>query len=449
MKKTIALLFFAIILVFITACSQNNLVTVIVHVDDREDNISLTRGETLEQLDNPTKDGFSFFGWYIDADFSTPFDFSLPIESNTDIYARFSLFPLGEENYFSYQENGLWGFLLPNGEKLVEAKYDTVVPFRYGLAMVIKDNQFTYINTIGEELGVWFDYYPILYNHIIHFTDEMFSIIHNGSQTLIIDNELQTVTSTSAHFTSESYFENGFAPVNLLDEQNQISEYCGYIDATGNIFGSIGNYYTECTPFNEGYAFVKEENNGYYLIDTHFDKVLTQSFDFVIPMFDGMKSSYVYGGKAIVHITSLEGSYYAVIDISGAELITFTSEIPVFADDSRIVTRNSNWMLAIYDYEGTCYSAYEYYNGYLPVGIFDGMLIVRNSFYQYGALNEDGELVIPLMYQSLSPFEGSVAAAKLDNFYGIIDISNHVLVEFKYTDLKTKYQYAMEYPYIG
>lgn len=46
-------------------------------------------GKKAAQPDAPTKDGFDFVGWYVDAEFKTPFNFNAPIVGDTTVYARF------------------------------------------------------------------------------------------------------------------------------------------------------------------------------------------------------------------------------------------------------------------------------------------------------------------------------------------------------------------------
>ncbi len=64
---------------------------------------------------------------------------------NTDTYPNNEL--------FSKQENGKWGFVNKNGSMVVEAKYDKVTEFNeYGYAAVNKDGKWGAINQKGEEV---------------------------------------------------------------------------------------------------------------------------------------------------------------------------------------------------------------------------------------------------------------------------------------------------------
>ena len=60
-------------------------------IDGETETKYLTAGTTFESLnvEDPTKDGYTFAGWYTDAEFTTPFDETMALDENTTIYAKF------------------------------------------------------------------------------------------------------------------------------------------------------------------------------------------------------------------------------------------------------------------------------------------------------------------------------------------------------------------------
>ena len=52
--------------------------------------VSVRAGELLENPTNPTREGYTFDGWYIDSFCTTPFDFKSPVTSDVTLYARWS-----------------------------------------------------------------------------------------------------------------------------------------------------------------------------------------------------------------------------------------------------------------------------------------------------------------------------------------------------------------------
>ncbi len=68
-------------------------VTVTLHLDGGtitgvNTQITLDSGDLLDNLPNPEKTGYNFLGWYTDSNFTIPFDDTVPITSNLDLYAK-------------------------------------------------------------------------------------------------------------------------------------------------------------------------------------------------------------------------------------------------------------------------------------------------------------------------------------------------------------------------
>ncbi len=51
--------------------------------------VTKEKGETFSELEDLTKDGYAFKGWYTDASFNTPFNKNAAINSNVTLYAKF------------------------------------------------------------------------------------------------------------------------------------------------------------------------------------------------------------------------------------------------------------------------------------------------------------------------------------------------------------------------
>ena len=68
------------------------------------DSVSVKGGQTVPVPEEPTApDGYFFVGWYTDNTHSTPFDFSKPINQDTNVYAYFQ-----EELYFTSEPQALY-----------------------------------------------------------------------------------------------------------------------------------------------------------------------------------------------------------------------------------------------------------------------------------------------------------------------------------------------------
>ena len=80
-----------------------NIKVVTFYVDDEVyESVEVDYGDLVEQPENPTKTGYDFDKWYLNAELTTEFNFSNPITENTNAYAGFVL-----ANYtITYNLNG-------------------------------------------------------------------------------------------------------------------------------------------------------------------------------------------------------------------------------------------------------------------------------------------------------------------------------------------------------
>ena len=89
-----------IIAVFEENTAVNNRVTVTFNTDGGSEiePIELDSGQTVERpQQDPTKNGFTFGGWYEDGTYAHEFDFNTPITANTTIYAKWNEVRQGDQ----------------------------------------------------------------------------------------------------------------------------------------------------------------------------------------------------------------------------------------------------------------------------------------------------------------------------------------------------------------
>ena len=70
------------------------------------ENSKVKRNEGLIKPDDPTKDGYTFAGWYIDADFTEEYDFSQKVTKNFELYAKWEETSTGK--VFKDIEDSAW-----------------------------------------------------------------------------------------------------------------------------------------------------------------------------------------------------------------------------------------------------------------------------------------------------------------------------------------------------
>ena len=105
MKKTLATIFFVILILFThVSCNTSNMSenkqdnlfkknhTVTLIVDNLSNNkITVDDGDVLVIDSNPQKENYMFKGWYTDSDCTVPYDFSRPVTTSFNLYAGFAL----------------------------------------------------------------------------------------------------------------------------------------------------------------------------------------------------------------------------------------------------------------------------------------------------------------------------------------------------------------------
>lgn len=104
-------------IVFLSGCSVDK-ISVDVEYNDGTDvtSYTITSGTTFFELENPTRDGYTFINWYSDELCTIEFDFNSELTSDTTIYASWSI-----NNYtVNYYYNG--------NKKTLKANYNVVLP---------------------------------------------------------------------------------------------------------------------------------------------------------------------------------------------------------------------------------------------------------------------------------------------------------------------------------
>ncbi|MDY0138185.1 MAG: WG repeat-containing protein [Candidatus Izemoplasmatales bacterium] len=458
-NKKIAILFILYCFMFVfTACSNSGSNhDVVFIIDDSLDNvvIKVKDGEKVEKIDDPKIGDFQFLGWYSSNNFYEEFDFDQEIKKNTNIYAKFSYFELGKENYIAFKEDGLYGFMLPTGEIVIEANYDRVEPFRYGYALVTKDNKVSFIDVLGNEFSEWYQDYSTLTIGYVQFSKDGISKLYVGDNiTKMIDEQgevlFQIDSNEDIRVEHISFYENGLIPITVFDEEDDRNE-CVFYDSNGEI--AIEGNYLACSIFSEGIAAVKIESeiidsvgtrSHYVFINTVGEIIFETDISELYLMFDGIKPTLFKEGYAIGRVLGQLGdesiqTRYVVIDKQGNIVVDFDNDIPVDVSDGYVLTKNNDNYYAIYDLDGNLIMGYSnQYGGYQYYAstISDGVVVLKNNLDMYGAVDvSTGNIIIDFEYEELMMFIDGYAVAKKDGLYGVIDKDNNIIVDFSYEDM--------------
>ena len=143
-------------------------------------------------------------------------------------------------------KDGKWGYIDKTGSEVIPFIFGEASDFSEGLAAVYKDGKFGYIDKTGNEKIAF------QYNRAWNFTDGL-AIVVKDSGWGFIDKSGKEVVSCIYDFADD--FNDGLAPVGKNGK-------CGYINKVGTeVIPSIYNFVTS---FSEGLASVeKDDHQGY------------------------------------------------------------------------------------------------------------------------------------------------------------------------------------------
>jgi len=97
MKKALLIVLVMIISIGLYGCNNNTQVVDVTYTITFDTNggsivssVSVDNGDTLTLPANPTKDGYTFEGWYLDPELATSFDTNGAILSDLTLYAKWT-----------------------------------------------------------------------------------------------------------------------------------------------------------------------------------------------------------------------------------------------------------------------------------------------------------------------------------------------------------------------
>ena len=110
MKKHFYVIFVVIVVLVVSSCDLFRDLTIAFDTDGGTliDEQILSPGSTITRPSNPQKEGHAFIGWYSDADYTTPWDFTTVILENITLYAKWINTSSPAENFeYSIENNAI------------------------------------------------------------------------------------------------------------------------------------------------------------------------------------------------------------------------------------------------------------------------------------------------------------------------------------------------------
>jgi hypothetical protein len=239
--------------------------------------------------------------------------------------------------------NGKWGYVNTSGEVVIPFEFDTASYFSEGLTSVGKDGRNGVINTAGEL--------------VIDFDDVIIGSFRNGVATIWIDdyNKSGLINREGEiilpiEYDSIGHFSEGLAEVFIGDRGSRIGKW-GFVNTSGELVVPI--IYDDSRSFENGLAKVSVGSWG---------RINTNG-EVVIPLKYGWTWSL--------------GEDLIAVSVRG------TDEVKVYNTNGEVV-----FPAGMFDAYGSPR------DGAIPVGIGDN----------WGLINLDGEIILPLEYRESSFF---------------------------------------------
>lgn len=342
---------------------------------------------------------------------------------------------LAEENYLkigSFSEGmaavqnseGLWGYIDGSGEIVIPCEWEDAGEFKDGIASVRKDWKYGCINTSGQLVidCEWKGYSPI------SFSEGLAPVKNNDDLWGFIDTTGTVIIPCEWEGFLEPCFSEGLAAV-------EKDGMMGFINKAGEIV--IPCQYENCHDFSHGYALVQDDEGFFFINGT--GAVAFPAFPRAV-----QADSFREDGIAFLGFDDNTGVF---IDINGRILCTLSEEYRIRSNFHEglagIAKQNEQgeWSgcEGYIDRTGTVAIPLELYSSYY--GFANGRACipdrsVSDDSMRYGIIDYSGTLIYPLMLDWPIEFTDTVATAVQDKQSGAINTDGIVVVPFLYDDVK-------------
>lgn len=288
--------------------------------------------------------------------------------------------------------DGNWGYINTTGEEVVPCQYSDYTPaskFSEGLAYVRMGNDIGYLNHEGQEV------IPFNYISAYPFSEGLAKVRRrDASHDEFINKEGETVLLCSFAGMGDSKFIEGLLPVKMDGKW-------GYINTNGDIV--IPCKYDYAFSFSEGLARI-EQNGRIGFINTEGEEVIPSSFS---------QAGNFSDGRAYVTFDNILWGY---INTSGEIIIPIQYQWAQEFSEGLAAVRNDSG----YGYINTAGDVVIDFKYELALSFSEGLAWVEIGD-KLGCINSNGYLIIPFQYENVWSFSNGVAKVKKNNRYGYVD----------------------------
>ena len=363
-----------------------------------------------------------------------------------------------------------YGYVNAKGEEVVPCRYDSADDFKYGFAKVGIENgvdedgktiyRYGYVNTKGEEVV------PCIYDYVGILEESKLIKVEKDDTAWLLDMDGKEILPDKFEYIGEELGKTGLIHITNLNGKHgcincqgeevvpAIYDYITYVEKKNLICVRIGSILTgqhglldirgrEIVSLQDAYMSYYEiakldllriQRDGKYgYVDCEGNVVIPTIYD--------QASEYRRNGLAIVnkdHNTFLidktgaikckcKNTYAGAMEFDGSGLAVVLSEDggwgAINEDGEEVIP-------CIYDYMQSEYSldsgTYYFYNNYLAA-------VEKND--KYGVVNKFGEEIIPVQYDWVRIYDNGIIYVEKDEICGAMNSKGDLVLPFEYDSI--------------
>lgn len=123
-----------------------------------------------------------------------------------------------------------------------------------------------------------------------------------------------------------------------------------------------------------------------------------------------------------------------VVDSNGNQLIDWQSFIDISRTSRRIIARSIDYEWNLYDFSGKKLTSvsFEYISSFC-----ESRAVVKDKNGKYGFIDEDGNLISPIVFDECEPFSDGMAAVRVNDKWGFIDRNGKLVASPEYDSVQS------------
>lgn len=232
---------------------------------------------------------------------------------------------------------------------------------------------------------------------------------------VFVDEEGKIVRNKSFDYTKDYGFTEGYCVFLKIKKKKNKNEWIhGFINEKGETINFLG--YEDLSSFSNSLSRVRR-NRLYGYMNLNMEEIIPCKYE---------EANHFSEGLACVK----EGSRYKYIDLNGEVVIdsnfnnaySFSCGLAFVKIDKNYFFINKKGEIAL-EIDKDLYT---------DVMFKDDMLKVYDSNMNFGFMDKEGNIVIPLIYEDANRFSEGLACVTLDSKSGYINKDGEVVIDFKY-----------------